>query len=343
LPFGGSVDVAFSITVNEDVNPGSSVAFEFDADADGYIAELDFFLVAGQMPVVIVDLDPNNSSSGEMTNCLTNLSVGSAYESSIPDNLEMYSSVFVCLGIYGENHSLSSADGQMLADYLAGGGNLYMEGGDTWFYDDQTPVHPLFGITGIEDGSDDLGTILGQEGTFTEGMTYTYGGENNWIDHIAPNGDAFLIFNNESPVYGTGIAKIGATYRTIGCSFEFGGLDDNTYTKDYLMFKYLQFFGIDAVWVGIEEIEISDNSIAVYPNPVNSTSTIRILVQEKGTLSLSVYNNTGQEIVRLADNASIEEGEHLFEFDASSVPGGVYHCILTSGDQKVNKKIVVIK
>ncbi|RLD35691.1 MAG: hypothetical protein DRI83_06445 [Bacteroidetes bacterium] len=60
-------------------------------------------------------------------------------------------------------------------------------------------------------------------------------------------------------------------------------------------------------------------------------------------MSIAVYNYTGQEVSRLADNLSMSEGSHTFEFDASGLPGGVYFCVLTSGEQKVTKKIVVIK
>jgi hypothetical protein len=343
IAMGASQEATFNISVDDNINPGVSIQFEFNVDADGYTAYKEFFLVAGQIPVLIVDLDPNNSSAPEMNLCFGNLNVGADYATSIPADLPMYSSVFVCLGIYNANTALSSTDGQALADYLAGGGNLYMEGGDTWYYDAQTAVHPMFGITGIEDGTDDLGTLLGQTGTFTEGMTYSYGGENNWIDHIAPNGSAFLIFNNESPSYGTGVANIGSTYRTIGCSHEFGGLEDGAFTKDYLMYKYLQFFGIDAIWVGLEEIALSENAISIYPNPVTNSAMVRVNVAEAGTLSLAVFNSKGQKISVLADNKAVTVGEQGFEFDASAVPGGIYYCVLSSGDQKVTKKIVVIK
>jgi len=343
IAVGNTYNASFSITVSEDVNAGTSIPFEFNADAEGYLAELNFYLVAGQIPVLIVDLDPNNSSSSEMVNCLDNLSVGSDVETSIPDNLEMYSSVFVCLGVYSENHALTNDEGQALADYLDGGGNLYMEGGDTWYYDSQTAVHPMFGILGEEDGADDLSTILGQDGTFTEDMSYSYSGENNWIDHISPLGDAFLIFNNQSPAYGTGVANIGSTYRTIGCSHEFSGMDNGTYTRDYLMFKYLEFFGVDAVWVGLNEQDLNENSISIYPNPVNNTASIRIALPERSSLSISIYNSTGQEVRKLADNVMTDQGEHLFEFNTSDLPGGIYHCMLSTGEQKISKKIVVIK
>jgi hypothetical protein len=335
--------VTFNVTVDGNVEPGTSIPFEFYADANGYTASQNFFFVAGQIPVLVIDLDPNTSSGPAMDNCFTNLNVGAEYMTSFPYDLAMYSSVFVCLGVYSSNAALSSDQGQDLADYLDGGGNLYMEGGDTWYYDEQTAVHPMFGITGLEDGSDDLNTLLGMEGSFTEGMVYTYGGENNWIDKITTSGTGFSIFSNQIPAYITGVANIGTTYRTIGCSHEFGGIDDGTYTKDYLMYKYLEFFGIDGVWVGVDEISLADNLINIFPNPVTNVAKIHVSVVETGNLNISVYNSTGQKISRLADHQSVDAGEHVFEFDASALPGGIYYCVLSSGDQKVSKKIVVIK
>jgi hypothetical protein len=317
--------------------------FEFDIDAEGYTAEIDFVLIAGQIPVVVIDLDPNYTSGLVMNNCFNNLNVTAEYTTSMPPDLNLYASAFVCLGVYSGNHKLTTAEGQALADFLDAGGKLYMEGGDTWSFDDPTAVHPMFGIDGLEDGEGDLGTIIGHSGTFTEGIVFSYVGENNWIDRLAPLGDAFSILSNQMPAYVTAIANVGPNYKTIGASHEFGGLADDVYTKDFLMYKYLEFFDIDAVYVGIGETLLSDNDISIFPNPVNESTSIYIDVAEKGNLSISIYSNTGQEVSRLADNQLMEAGEHVFEFNASTLPGGVYYCVLTSGDQKVTKKIVVIK
>ncbi|RLD80834.1 MAG: hypothetical protein DRJ15_06030 [Bacteroidetes bacterium] len=343
IVMGATENASFNITVDDNIAAGASVMFEFFLDADGYTAEMDFFLVAGQIPVLVLDFDGNMNSGLVMNNCLNNLSVGADYTTIMPNNLDLYASVFVCLGVYSSNHALSANDGQALADFLNAGGKVYMEGGDTWYYDDQTAVHPMFGINGLEDGSDDLSIVNGHSGTFMEGATYVYTGDNNWIDKIEPTGDAFTILSNQSPAYVTGVAKVGPNYKTIGCSHEFGGMSDGAYTKDYLMYKYLEFFDIDAIWVGVDEIELSGNTVNIFPNPASENATIHVSVAEAGNLSIAVYNYTGQEVSRLADNLSMSEGSHTFEFDASGLPGGVYFCVLTSGEQKVTKKIVVIK
>ena len=244
---GLSETAVFNITASEDTPIGHTVEFTLDYTAGfGLTGSGTVSIVVGQTPVLILDLDDNSSSAPGMEEVLIELGV--TYESmqSFPNDLNLYSSIFVCLGIYSNNHVLNQTEGQDLANYLASSGNLYMEGGDTWAYDQQTAVHNMFMIDGVSDGTSDMSTVAGQDETFTEGMSFSYNGENNWMDHLDPLGDAFLILENQAPVYGTGIAYDGGTYRTIGTSHEFGGLTDGDIpsTKKILMEKYLEFFGI---------------------------------------------------------------------------------------------------
>jgi PKD repeat protein len=241
----GTSMASFEVYADEDTPAGHVVELEFDITADYNITGNGMFnVVVGQIPVVIIDFDPNYSSGPVMQGAIEDLGVAVEYKTTMPADLNLYSSAFVCLGIYSGNHTLSAAEGLALAGLLDAGGALYMEGGDTWYYDASTAVHTYFNINATSDGSDDLGTIEGQAGTITEGLSYNYSGENNWIDHIEPIGDAEQIFMNTSPSYGCGVSYDEGSYMTIGASFEFGGLDDSDATKTELMESYLQFFGI---------------------------------------------------------------------------------------------------
>ncbi len=85
------------------------------------------------------------------------------------DDISLYSSfaqfeaVFVVLGVYPDNAQLDEAVAGRFTTYLAGGGRLYMEGGDTWAYDPPTSLHAAFKVTGIADGVDEgiAGEMLG--------------------------------------------------------------------------------------------------------------------------------------------------------------------------------------
>ena len=242
---GETMQQSFNVTADMSTPAGHIANFDINMSADlGITGTGEFILVIGQIPVLILDLDPNHSSGPKMQTSISNLGVSSEIVTTFPSDLNLYSSVFVCLGIYSSNHVLSSTQGQALASYLNNGGMLYMEGGDTWYYDPSTAVHSMFNINPQADGTGDLGTVLGQAGTFTEGMNYNYSGENSWIDRIGAIAPAEVIFENQSPNYGCGVAYDEGSYSTIGSSYEFGGLTDGASTKDELMEQYLIFFGI---------------------------------------------------------------------------------------------------
>ena len=244
---GSSGQEVFSITADPTTPQGHYVTFNLNISADlGIAASGSFSEVVGQVPVLIIDLDGNHNSAPAMQQAMENFGVVPEITQSFPQDLNLYSSLFVCLGIYSDNHVLDQSEGQVLADFLNDGGMIYMEGGDTWYYDTQTPVHGMFNINATEDGSGDMGTVNGQTGTFTDGMSFNYSGENNYMDHIDAISPAFKILQNQSPAYGTGVAYDEGSYKTIGASHEFGGLNDGTSpsTKDELMAEYLEFFGI---------------------------------------------------------------------------------------------------
>jgi PKD repeat protein len=247
IPGGNNATGIFSVTAAANTPAGHMVEITFDMSADlGITGTGNFDVVIGQIPVLIIDLDGNHNSAPAMEATLADMEVAYETTTAIPPDLNLYSTVFLCLGIYSNNYTLTSAEGQTFANYLNNGGSMYMEGGDTWAYDAQTAVHAMFKIDGVADGSGDMSIVAGQAGTFTEGLSFNYNGDNNWMDHIEPIAPAVKIFVNQSPVYGTGVAYDGGTYKTIGTSHEFGGLVDGASpsTKEELMSLYLDFLGI---------------------------------------------------------------------------------------------------
>ena len=341
----------FNITADAATPVGHSASFTIDLNGDFNIyATGEFTSIVGQVPVLIIDLDPNNSSAPVIEESLTNLEVTYVVKNSVPDTLDLYSSVFVLLGIYNENYILTSQEGQKLADYLNFGGRMYMEGGDTWYYDqiyNPTPVHPMFNIAGTEDGNGDLLDIAGQPGSIVDGMTFHYSGENNYIDQIGAISPAVMMFKNISPEYGCTVSNDAGIYRTIGSSFEFGGLDNQDFTRDELMIVYLDFFGIPGIWTTVKENDLPFVEVVNYPNPFNTETTIRINLDKDTPVDLGIYNMNGQLVSALA-NGRMTAGSHEFKWNASDASGsrvadGIYFYRLQAGDQLVTRKLVLIK
>ncbi|MHC1706707.1 MAG: C25 family cysteine peptidase [Bacteroidales bacterium] len=249
LPAGNTAELNFIITSAPGTPTGTIALFMLILTSNTGIYDTSWFgVVIGQEPVLIVNLDGNNTAAQAILEAIEANSVNASLVTALPVNLNLYESVFVCLGVYNSNHVLSNSEGTALASYLNEGGNLYLEGGDTWFYNSPTPVHPFFNITGVSDGTSDLDTLHGQNGTFTEGLHLKYSGDNSWIDRIIPKTGttAFSVLRNTTPNYHTAVAYDGGNYKTIGASHEFSGLVDDFYpsTRENLMRKYLEFFGL---------------------------------------------------------------------------------------------------
>jgi subtilisin family serine protease len=204
---------------------------------------------------LVYDPDPDHSSGPIIDSLLSSLGFLGVYTtnlSSYLDFLSNFSSLWVTVGIYPNNFILDngSPEAQAIAQYIQNGGNCYLEGGDVWYWD---PLYaggynfgPLFGISPASDGTSDLGPVQGLSGTFTESMYFNYSGENNYIDHIDPTSGAFQIFRNVSPVYSCGVAYDQGNYRTVGTSFELGGLVDGSgiSRRDTLIKRIMDFFGV---------------------------------------------------------------------------------------------------
>ncbi len=226
--------------------------------------------------------------------------------------------VFVCLGIYSNNHQLGSEEGLKLKNYLDSGGNVYMEGGDTWYYDPQTPVHPYFGITAISDGGSDLTQVAGDAGTFCEGLQFNYIGENQWIDRIAPGFNSTRILHNPTVQYGVAVAHDGSTYKTIGASCELGGLQGNSVnsSRNELIRRILVYFGV------IQPTGLSSASgttipekftlLPNYPNPFNNRTVFTVGLPRTSDVRMEIYTITGQKVYQEEQKGLNPGWHHLF-------------------------------
>lgn len=345
---GETGQLTFQVSASGDTPEGTSANFIFDMMADMNInGSGEFYLVIGQKPVYVLNLAKNNATADTITMCLDDLQVGVDYGTQMADNLEMYRSVFVILGVYPDNNPLTNEQGQLLADYLQSGGCIYMEGGDTWAFDDQTPVHEFFHIDGIDDGSDDLSVINGEPDGFLADYSFVYNGPNNYIDKIVAQTGATLLMTNEDPAYGVVVSYMGENYKTVGASMSFAGLqNEGGNKKDGVMAEILNFFGVGFTWTAIDELALQDKNVTAYPNPFSGEVTIRFALNNKAKVSLGIYDMTGRLVDQLI-NDELNEGIHVINWNANDPKGtklnpGIYFYNLRTNDQSVTKKMILV-
>ncbi len=269
----------------------------------------------------------------------------------LPD-LPNFKSVWIMVGMYPNNERIPDGpEAQALVQYLENGGRVYLEGGDVWAYDPGAgsfDFGPYFGLEGVEDGSDDLASVLGLSGTFTEGFSFTYAGENSWVDHIqATASGAFNIFENSSPSYYCGVAYVhdlgnNEDYRTIGLSFELGGLQSSgSGTVEDLVRRMLEFFGV--ITDVAEGAGTTPRFAFAEPHPtlVRTTATLQFTLPQSSPVTLDLYDASGRRVKRLMAR-TLPAGSHTLTW-TPKVSSGVYFLKLKAGSQTRTRKFVVLR
>jgi agmatine deiminase len=342
--FGGTVSVGDSVFYRikaRDASINHNIAYH---PPSGYHK----FAIVDRIPIGIWEPDLTPITGTPFRNYLDSIGINYEYNTSYP-TFDDYNCMFICLGVYSNNYQLTNGQANALVAYLDAGGKCYMEGADAWCYDAAGDIYRShFGISQVGDGSTMSGTIDGVNGTFTQGMSFTYSGENNYMDRIAPVSPAFTIFTNGG--YNRTVAYDAGTYKTIGSAFELGGLNDGTSpsTKDYLIEQILVFFGIIP---GVEEDETTVsrflNTYSVYPNPAKRELTFAVNLFKKGNLKIEIYNVLGQKIKVLIDN-KLNAGNYNLQWNFRDDRGrelaqGAYFYRIIVDKETETGKILLVK
>ncbi|MDP4116758.1 MAG: T9SS type A sorting domain-containing protein [Bacteroidota bacterium] len=79
-----------------------------------------------------------------------------------------------------------------------------------------------------------------------------------------------------------------------------------------------------------------------YPNPFNPSTTIKFSVPKESFVNIAVYNMLGQKVATVV-NGTMKEGSYEQTFNASNLSSGNYVYVMTAGDSKIVKKMVLVK
>jgi hypothetical protein len=79
-----------------------------------------------------------------------------------------------------------------------------------------------------------------------------------------------------------------------------------------------------------------------HPNPFRGSTKIIYNIDEECTVRMSIFNNFGQEITRLAD-AIMNQGEHIVIFSAENLPSGNYFVRLEADGYSLTRKMKLLR
>ncbi len=292
----------FQYTLRGVTSPGPSPGVLCSTVIIGAATDLVWSPVAGAVaggPPIAAAL----SANGRLPILVQNLADGGP--------LDQYSSVWVNVGVFPDAYQLTTAEGVALADYLLGAVStsqrfLYLEGGDTWFFDSNTPVHDLLGIEPVGDGpnnpSENLGTIVTvpSPACTLPVLEMEYSGENQFIDRINPLPGSSVLLQNQSPSFEVGIARDSGTYQTLGTNFELAGISETGNSQAEFVSVILNCWGLPTVASPlpqpIQNFTCQDIFGAIQLNWVLGDNYDRIRVK-RNDLLIAILPGTAQGLV----------------------------------------------
>ena len=88
--------------------------------------------------------------------------------------------------------------------------------------------------------------------------------------------------------------------------------------------------------------ELSGKSIQVYPNPLTENSTLSFYLSNPETVNVSVFNNLGMEVIKIA-NQQLQSGIQNINLNVTSLENGIYFIRIQAGSDIQTKKVTVVK
>jgi len=342
-------EAVFTVTADESTLGGISVDFTVDITADyGRSGQGAFSTIIGQYAALVLDLDPGNYSGPHIYQAFENIDLAAHYQTDFPDDLGLYKSIFMCLGIYYSNHVLQEYEAQLLKDYLDNGGKIYMEGHSTWYHDPQTSLHPMFSLTTEYINWYAYDKVYSIPGTFTEGMLFDVNSIlalNNYV--LVATAPAYELFTLKPEGLHGMVAHDEGSYKTVASSFEIGGLADGDHpsTKTELVNRILLFFGDISTGLSNDgNILTNAPSLVVYPNPFRDRVLFNLSLPETVPVKLEIYDLTGRLIATLTDEM-LSAGNHLIQWAPAgyTMTNGIYFYRFIAGNQMKGGKLFLAR
>jgi len=349
----------FSVSSSASVHRAKFI-IDISAQPNNYTRTDSFYLMIGRPDIICIDND-GGDAIGNIENyfyiALDNIALlyDMATDSSIEmQYLDQYS---VAVWFTGElrTHTVSPASQTLLANYLDGGGNLFITGqdigydiGSTAFYTNY--LHAVF-------TSDDANYyyVLGVDGDpIGNGLSFIIsggGGANNQgsPDVVSKTADADTVFEYAGTI-GPCAVRYSGTYKTVYFSYGFEAIG-NEPDRIEVLTRILQWFGLPP---GIEESPVSSTPqkpyIKISPNPFTSVVSVKYSgISERHNVSLKIYDMSG----RLVKDFSLPTANSLLptkvtwdgrDREGKVLPSGIYFCKVKSGKTTLKtEKIIMVK
>lgn len=151
---------------------------------------------------------------------------------------------------------------------------------------------------------------------------------------VAPKDSVGITFTFYPPLITKTILSQYQPKLVVDSKFSIG----TTHFIKIIKFKLTNVTGVDEITNLPYEFSLKQN----YPNPFNPSTVIKYSIAKTSFVNLTVFNVLGEEVKKLID---MEEsaGTYQINFNASSLPSGIYFYRIMAGNFVETKKMILLK
>lgn len=351
----------FVFSVAQDLIPGD-LCFNLRANwGTQYESNLQFRLSAGHADIVLVH-DESDERSKDMNNAEIYREVLDSLRQVMTMNYHYYNvewmgdpdyeflsnfPVVIWFTGYDSLNTLTVDNQQQLSQFLDNGGNLFLTGqnisqeiSSTSFLEDYLHAEHINdsyegtkitrGIAGDPVGDDFLFILYnsGASGTGADNLESP--------DEINPVNGGEMCFEYLAGEYASGV-RYESDYKTVFLSYGFEAISVFEWRYE-LMQRILEYFNL---YVGEEnDVQVNDNSLSVYPNPVQNNTTIKYSLTARSKVEIFIYDVFGREFKTLVSEVA-DAGEHEINWYCSDRNSGIYFIRLETQETTITQKVLL--
>jgi PKD repeat protein len=201
----------------------------------------------------------------------------------------------------------------------------------------------------VEVNRNDLNTVNFTWGTANPHPTVSYkfkirklasgSTEYSYISNNAGHDSLISIRKSFLDTLASTMGTTGDSVQTIWRAWAFNGLDSSLSASAFILTLRRTSVGINQISTIIPDDYKVYNS---FPNPFNPSTTIKFDIAKLQNVKIAIYDLTGKEIAKLAEQ-SFNPGTYQLVWDAKSSPSGIYFLRFESEEFNTTKRLSLVK
>ena len=176
-------------------------------------------------------------------------------------------------------------------------------------------------------------------------LTYTFPGDpftgEGWIDPGAPYDTRELLASGPFKFASGQTVRFVVAFVVAQDTDRFSSVEKLKASVPAIVSRWQTIAGVNSSHQ-VNAIPVSDHLFPAYPNPFNPSTNISFTLRALSFTTLSIFDVLGRKVATLVSE-NLPPGEYTRQWNANSLPSGIYFYRFISGNYSLTRKMMLLK